>query len=416
MPGLPGMSVRAMRTPSFAAQSTRSRHHRRRLAAVAVASVIATLAVATPGRTPVVRADAPPEYYAVALGLTNDVQSLYSLNEQGSGSGVTRNQHVVRYDGSTVSPIAMPSGYLTAINGSGAMIGYTSESGGSQGVRVDGTSISPLAGMGRLYEQPTAINDAGVIIGNSSDGDGTYHVWRQDGTTVTELPNDGGSYATASILTQAGAIAGTASDAAEEYHIVIWDPAGNITDLGLAGGSYGNPTDMNADGHLIGGIGIPLVGDHGVYWDGTTLVDMGTMGGSTTYANDINDAGQILVSSRDADGHMHAAIWHDGSFDDLGGLGGAEVYGGAINEQGQITGTSDTSVSGVTHGFLVDHGVMYDINDLLPAALGRGHECWSDHGLRLHHRRQPGRVRAPGPRPTTNRGLRHPRPRQRPFD
>ena len=65
---MPGPSVRGMRTPSFAARSTRSRHHRRRLAAVAVASVIATLAVATPGRAPVVRADAPPQYYANALG------------------------------------------------------------------------------------------------------------------------------------------------------------------------------------------------------------------------------------------------------------------------------------------------------------------------------------------------------------
>src|SRR6478672_8448889 len=98
---MPGPSVRGMRTPSFAARSTRSWYHRRRLAAVAVASVIATLAVATPGRAPIARADTPPQYYANALSLTQDVSQITLINESGQMAGLTRNYRMARLDGQT---------------------------------------------------------------------------------------------------------------------------------------------------------------------------------------------------------------------------------------------------------------------------------------------------------------------------
>ena len=142
---------------------------------------------------------------------------------------------------------------------------------------------------------------------------------------------------------------------------------------------------MNEAGLILAGTGVSGSGDRGVLWNGTSLVDLGTLGGTSMSPSRLNEAGTIVATSRNAAGQNRAASWEAGSLVDLGTLpGGTESFGAGINDQGQLTGTSFIA-PGQTHGFLIDDGVMYDLNDLLPASSIEITSA-SELRFRAHHR------------------------------
>ena len=304
-----------------------------------------------------------PGYYGIALGLTSELNAVYALNESGAMAGVMNDQRLTRIEGSTVTPLSGGTGFVTAMNESGTFVGGQND----HPVRVDGTTVTPVPGLGGVWEGAYDIDAAGTtIVGVSSDASGVTRAWIHDAQGTTELPSLGGDYTFPQRITETGLVVGVSRTASGETHIVSWQ-TGAIADLGTpAGSSYAGVTDANGAGWIIGSYGIPYVGTRAFLWNGSTLADLAGPSGSETFVSDINEAGQIVGSSRNAAGAMRAVVWEGGAVRDIGTLGGATSYGGSINDAGQVTGTADTA-GGEQHGFLMDDGVMHDLNDLVPA-------------------------------------------------
>ncbi len=184
---MPGLPVRVLRAPSSAARSARSRYHRRRLAAVAVAAVMATISTVTPGHAPAVRADAPPQYYAIALGPRSDVQSVVTIGENGQMGAVLNGGRIARVDGVTVTPLTSDNGAsLSGMSANGTLVGTHL----NRAVRVDGTTETTLSGLDPANgEYANAIDPSGtIIVGASGTPTGEQLSWMDVGGTVTPLP------------------------------------------------------------------------------------------------------------------------------------------------------------------------------------------------------------------------------------
>jgi len=101
------------------------------------------------------------------------------------------------------------------------------------------------------------------------------------------------------------------------------------------------------------------------YQDGVML----GFGSPLSMGLDINEAGQIVgFRTVDEQGTWHAFIEEGGGVVDLGTLGGPGSIAQGNNNEGIIVGRSDVLLpSGMVarHGFILENGIMKDLNDLL---------------------------------------------------
>src|SRR6266545_3092383 len=94
-----------------------------------------------------------------------------------------------------------------------------------------------------------------------------------------------------------------------------------------------------------------------------SIIDLGTLGGSNSKAVDINDKGQVIGESTTLSGDTHGFIWQEGLITDIGTLGGSYTKPIHINNKGQITGESATA-SGAIHAFIWQEGQITDLGTL----------------------------------------------------
>ncbi len=238
-----------------------------------------------------------------------------------------------------------------------------------EAIRVDGTTVTTIPGLaGTAGDVAYDIDDAGTtVVGASFLSNGESRGWTNDGTETTQLESFGSTYEIASRINNAGVIAGSARDGSGQMHLVAWQ-GGAIADIGGGAYSSANVSDINEAGHVLASVTVPPNDNRAILWDGSTAINLGLLpGGDWTSAGAMNESGGVVVSAKNSAGKFRAARWDGTSLVDLGALpGGDESFATGINEQGQITGVSYVA-PGKTHGFLIDDGVMYDVNDLLPA-------------------------------------------------
>ncbi len=116
-----------------------------------------------------------------------------------------------------------------------------------------------------------------------------------------------------------------------------------MTDLGtLPGDNWSDTVAVNDSGQVIGysfdsGSGRPA---HAFPWRNAVVIDLGT--GIPTA---VNNRGQI-VGSREVSGATHGFIWDNGVITTLGTISLAT----GINSRGQVVGTSYTSTYPQEHG------------------------------------------------------------------
>jgi probable HAF family extracellular repeat protein len=150
----------------------------------------------------------------------------------------------------------------------------------------------------------------------------------------------------------------------------------------LSGGTWGYAYGLNnaTAVQVVGESALTGVdGGHAVLWQqngGGTFAaqDLGTLGlGTASWALAVNDAGQVAGYSG------HAFLWTPGGTDgvpsnpqmkDLGTFGGPESKALAISPSGSVVGYSNTSDPSVSHAFVWEHNVMYDLNALVPSNPG----------------------------------------------
>ncbi len=209
---------------------------------------------------------------------------------------------------------------------------------------------------------------------------------------MAPLPTLGGNNGFAAAVNNLGEVVGWAENAIHDstcvapqilqFEAVVWGPAkGQIQQLSpLAGDPDTAATAINDKGQIVGISGTcdvavgAYTAKHAVLWENGKVVNLGSLGGAgwnTPVA--INNRGQIAgfsdlpgdVSGGVLTANFHAFLWtKEGGMQDLGTLSGDNISEATgINDQGQIVGVSYPS----SHAFIWQHGVMTDLNSLIPA-------------------------------------------------
>jgi probable HAF family extracellular repeat protein len=154
------------------------------------------------------------------------------------------------------------------------------------------------------------------------------------------LPGYGGAVAAA--LNEAGLAAGHADHPDGGARAMLWDAAGNATDLGKLAGLDAYGTHINAAGQVAGyAMTDPETFLYqGFVWErGSGMVAIGSLGGGASSIAQMNAKGQVVGQSDRADGWPHAIRWtRSGGMLDL--HGGPYRASGAldVNAAGDVVG------------------------------------------------------------------------------
>jgi probable HAF family extracellular repeat protein len=307
-------------------------------------------------------------------------------------------------------------GHRTALpalrDGSNTCTQWVNESGSIVGLSENG-QIDPLTGLkeihAALWDPDRGVLDLGTLGGNGSVAWTINDAGQVAGDSLNDIPDD---------LNASGVIGlpGTT-----QTHSFLWQ-RGVMQDLGTLGGTGSGTYAINERGQVVGlstinsisnpGTGMPTIDPF--FWDGHKMVDIGSLGGTYGVAYAVNNRGQVTGVSHVSDESQHAFFWpgRDGKIVDLGTLGGTRSEAKAINDKGDVTGAArlpgDTGPHAVlwrnggivdlgvipgdlcaegmslnsrpqvvgfsnqagcpgqhSHGFLWEHGVLFDLNRLI---------------------------------------------------
>ncbi len=256
---------------------------------------------------------------------------------------------------------------VRAINNAGVIVGNSYGPGGLFDQRgVSWSSDGTITDLGRYNNSNTFfrdINESGVIVGGSNRS------FRYDSDTgYTELfALNGGTNTSVQAINENGWMVGRShaeiADGVNQSRATVWKPDGELLNLGIL--DIPNQEDVisfaqgvNDNNEVVGYFGNALFFSHAFYWsESSGLIDLGAPGGRSSFANDINNSGMIVGrASFTDDPQSRAYLWYDGSAYDLNdflpvgsGWELAEAYG--INEIGDIVGRG--SFNGQSQAFLL---------------------------------------------------------------
>jgi probable HAF family extracellular repeat protein len=210
-------------------------------------------------------------------------------------------------------------------------------------------------------------------------------VW-QNGV-MTGVPTLGGNNSAAVGANNLGQVVGYAETAHQDsscvppqvldIKAVVWGPRkGQIHELPTYPGDVlAAAVGTNDHGDVVGLSGTcaapvynTALAVHAVVWRNGSVFNLGGLGGvMNNAAFAINNSGQIVgISDPPDDATTYAVLWQNGAITNLGVLPG-DVTSVAydINAQGQVVGDSCDAAFNC-RAFLWDHGVMMDLNSLIP--------------------------------------------------
>ena len=279
--------------------------------------------------------------------------------------------------------------YAWAVNSQGDVVGENSADRAFVYSNGQLTELPTLSGHSVAFD----INDAGQIVGFSTDANGFTQAVLWENGFITNLGISATNYSRAIAINNQGQIAGVFADSADNERLFLY-ANGVMTDLGPLGINswWEYPLiDINDAGVIShfssdNGSGQPQARLHN---DGS-IVELGTAAGNTSLAAGINNnnvaagsVGDALASNLDLGifGDMpdgQAAVFENGAVTLLDAPANLSYYAGTaasdINDAGQIVGgAAAAATSGFwptsARGFIYEAGTgTVDLNDLVVAA------------------------------------------------
>ena len=297
---------------------------------------------------------------------------------------------------------ARPSAILPLLLLFGTLAAWT-----SQAQKYTVTQL--LATPGAISTSANSMNNAGVVVGNIDDADGSSHAVKWNNAAPTPLYNDSAPFSSsgAVAINNQGFIVGDAYDYEPgifeigpnfetgqffdhgisvgaisntevivgnlEGHPAIWAGEDVSQDPGFlptTANNYGTdsqPTGVNGAGVIVGieddhlpdgsdaYVAVRWLPDPETHAPGATVKALGGLGGLGSGASAINENGWIVGWATLGNKLQHAALWEPttGAFD-LGTLGGKQSSASAINVEGDVVGQAQTT-SGAWHAVLWTH-------------------------------------------------------------
>ena len=252
------------------------------------------------------------------------------------------------------------------------------------GARAQQFSLTDLGWLG--YQEPyrMGINSAGEVVGSapmSPQEPALVQGFVYRNGTKTNLGTLGGPWSSVHAINDAGVIVGASSNSSSANALGFVYSAGSMTAIGT-----GTPTGINDHGHVVGYHGItfgPVQSNGFLIANGSTTT-LPTLGGTypfglLTIPLGINNAGVVVGYSKTALGNIHAFQYAAGEMTDLGTLGGTYSYAHGINDAGAVVGFSAfQNAENARRAFLYQNGVMTSLGTL-------GGPSSSSYGLALNN-------------------------------
>jgi probable HAF family extracellular repeat protein len=295
-----------------------------------------------------------------------------------------------------------------AINNFGQVAGFSVTSQGFQHAfrtapnSVINSTTDDLGTLGGSDSQANGINNSGQVVGFAITEAGTQHAFRTAPNSVINSTTDdlgtlGGTNSFAKAINDLGLVVGYSERADGTTHAFAWSVTTGLNDLGTFGGPTSEADSINNAGQIVGGADLPVgpgtfhafrinfgsiitpAANSSCFFGSCSPDDLGTLGGGHGQAFGINGSGQATGVSEIPDTGIppqrafltapNALI--DPARDNLGSLPpGFITFGRAVNSSGQVVGEALLNDGGDSHAFIFDHGLLVDLNSLIPPGSG----------------------------------------------
>ena len=336
-----------------------------------------------------IQAAARTTYRVINLGV-GDLTELPAINASGQVSFSLQTGLGYRgffYDGKTSRDIGTLGGaatYAVGLNNVGQVTGRSTLPSGFEHAFVwrTGSGMIDLGTLpGAANSAASAINNLGVVAGISEGVPATPpHAFRWSaadgmedlGAFTAGVP----SYSNATALNDAGLITGNSDTAASDRHAFAWTRARGLVDIDTFGSRDSSPVAVAAKGQVAGAFIVPGGGFlyHAFLWTRAGgMLDLGTAGGTESFVLAMSPDAHVAGVIDFASGEQHAMSWTRSSgMVDLGTLGGMQSVAFSVNNNRQIVGlAADTSGENLAFVWTAKQG-MVDLNKRLhhaPAGL-----------------------------------------------
>lgn len=228
-----------------------------------------------------------------------------------------------------------------SINESGWVAGVVEAPGVTTGIQA--FVYDPASGVTVLRDAPNAsqvlISNTGVVVGS-----GGAQAFIDDHGTVKNVIGYGGALTTVDSINDAGVLVGTSTDPLGRYHGVQWDLNGQMTHWYQPLPDYGDLAivGMNNQGAILGvGYDAASPGARQAFiQSGETVTRLPLLVGNLSYFVGINDSNEVAGVSADTYGNSRAVLIRDGQVIELGSpsLPFTTSSASAINNAGQVVG------------------------------------------------------------------------------
>jgi len=199
------------------------------------------------------------------------------------------------------------------LNDEGIVVGASADSSGTVHAflwsRVTGMRALTGAGVNCLA---TGVNDWIQVVGDCTDANSVTTAFvAEGGRRPTKLSGLGGTFSVAWAVNNTGMIVGESALPSGTHHAVRWwGGHAKPVDLGTLGGQASFAYAVNNLGEIAGAAQDPSGVLHAVRWNADgKIADLGIAGGASSIAYGINDAGATAGGSIETDGNSSAVVW-----------------------------------------------------------------------------------------------------------